>query len=181
MAMSRAGKTAQSVAGDHSTGRDEREASRGAALIEMALVLPLLLMLLVGTVTAAITYGRANSIQNAAREASRFGATLPGPIDAAWLGTVRDVARAAASGDLDAAVGGQYICVAYVDGTGNTRLTDTGGVEASAASECFADGRPAGEPRIQVVTSRLSPIQVVFFSLDVDLQAEAAARYEREE
>lgn len=167
------------AATQHATsGRDR---SKGAALVEMALILPLLLMLLVGTVTAAMAYGRDNSIHNAAREASRFGATLPGPIDATWLGTVRDVARAAASGDLNAAVAGQYICVAYVDGASDTRLTDTGGVEAPSAEECFDDGRPDGEARVQVVTSRESRIEAVLFRMDVTLQADAAARFEREE
>jgi hypothetical protein len=138
-------------------------------------------MLLVGTVTAAMAYGRDNSIQNAAREASRFGATLPGPIDGTWLGTVRDVARAAASGDLEATVAGQYICVAFVDGSNDIRLTDTAGAEATSAQQCFNDGRPTGETRVQVVTSRESRIDAVLFRLDVTLQADAAARFEREE
>ena len=152
----------------------------GAAMVEMALTLTLLVMLLVGTVTSAIAFGQQNSIENAAREASRFAATLPGPLDTAWLQTVRDVARAAALGDLGTSVQGQFICVAYVDGSNNTRLTDTGGVEALAATECFSDGRPPGEARVQVVTQRDTSIQAVVFSADFTLSAPAAARYERE-
>jgi hypothetical protein len=157
------------------------KADRGAAIIEMAIVFPLLIVLLVGTITAGMAYGRSNSVQNASREASRFAATLPGPIDTAWLQTVRDVARSAAIGDLAPTVPGQFICVAYVDGVSNTRLTDTGGVEATANTPCFNDGRPANEARIQVVTSRLARIEAVFFGFDVTLRSEAAARYERQE
>ena len=149
-------------------------------MIELALTLTLLMMLLVGTVTSAIALGQQNSIQNAAREASRFAATLPGAADISWLETVRDVARAAALGDLETSVQGQYICVAYVDGSGATRLTDTNGFPATASSECFSDGRPPGEARVQVVTQRDTSIQAVVFSTDVTLSAPAAARYERE-
>ena len=155
----------------------EARPDRGAAMIELALTLTLLMMLLVGTVTSAVALGQQNSIQNAAREASRFAATLPGAADTAWLQTVRDVARAAALGDLETSVQGQYICVAYVDGSAATRLTDTGGIEAQTSSECFSDGR--SEARVQVVAQRDTSIQAVVFSTDITLSAPAAARYER--
>lgn len=154
---------------------------RGANLIELAITLPLLIVMLVGTITAGIAYGQSNSIQNAARESSRFAATLPGAGTLAWLQTVRDVTRAAAAGALDATVPGQLICVAYVGADSDIRLTDTGGVEATAPAACYNDGRPADEPRIQIVTSRLTRLEAVFYGWDVTLRSEAAARYEREE
>jgi len=151
----------------------------GASMVELALTFALLVVLLIGTVTTAIAFSNNNSIENAAREASRYGATLPGPITQSWLRDVRDVARAAAQGDLDSTVDGQYICVAYVDGSNNRKLEDTSGGEAFSNSRCFSDGRPASEARIQVVTRRTGQIQAVFFSMDVNLEAPAAARYER--
>lgn len=154
---------------------------RGAALVEMALVLPLLLMLLVGTITAGIAYGQRNSMQNSAREASRYAATLPGPVDTAWLQTVRDVTRAAATGHLGATVPGQFICVAYVNGGSTTSLTDLGGIDSLSGDQCFDDGRPGNEARVQVVTSRLARIDGALFRWDVTLRSEAAARYERGE
>ncbi|MGH3649337.1 MAG: TadE/TadG family type IV pilus assembly protein [Acidimicrobiia bacterium] len=152
---------------------------RGAAMVEFAFVLVLLVMLLVGIVTSAVSFGRSNSIQNAAREASRFGATLPGPVDSTWLGTVRDVARAAASGDLDSSVPGQFICVAHLNGATIMSLEDDGGSVTFPNSECFSDGRPADEVRVQVLVERDSTIQAVVFSTDIGLTASAAARYER--
>ncbi|MGH8915886.1 MAG: TadE/TadG family type IV pilus assembly protein [Acidimicrobiia bacterium] len=161
---------------------------RGAALVETALILTLLISVLVGTVTSAVTYGRSTSLQTAAREASRFAATLPvdGDLDA-WLHDVLDVARAAAMGDLDAGVQGQYICVAYVfpDGTSaddqTMRLTEALGVTGTSqtASDCFADARPDDERRGQVMVQRESTIQAVFFSVDVTLSSPAVSRYER--
>jgi hypothetical protein len=148
-------------------------------MVEMAFVLTLLVMLLVGVTTSALAYGQNNSIENAAREASRYGATLPDAVDLAWLQDVRDVARGAALGDLETSVAGQYICVAHYDGAAWSRLTDTGGVEATAASDCFTDTLPADEARVQIVTGRDTTINAVIFSADITLQGEAAARYER--
>jgi Flp pilus assembly protein TadG len=148
-------------------------------MIELALTLTLLMMLLVGTVTSAVALGQQNSIQNAAREASRFAATLPGAVDLGWLQTVRDVARAAALGDLETSVQGQYICVAYVDGPSATRLTDNNGMEGPPleSGDCFLDD--LSEARVQVVTRRDTSIQAVVFSTDITLTAPAVARYER--
>ncbi|MDX1448736.1 MAG: TadE/TadG family type IV pilus assembly protein [Acidimicrobiia bacterium] len=163
---------------------------RGAALIEAALVLPMLLMMLLGTVTASIAYGQQTSLQTAAREASRYGASLPvtGGMDV-WLRDVLSVARNAAAGDLAPNVPGQFLCVAYVYPAGSTvndrttRLTQTNGVLGSVTSgptaTCFDDGRPASERRVQVVTSRRSTIQAIAFDIDVTLRSTSAARFER--
>lgn len=163
---------------------------RGAALIEAALVLPMLLMILLGTVTASLAYGQQTSLQTSAREASRFGASLPvtSGLDV-WLRDVLKVARDAAVGDLAGSVPGQYLCVAYVHPAGSTpndrttRLTEINGVLGSVtsgpASICFDDGRPSTERRVQVVARRTSTIQAIVFDVDVDLQATSAARFER--
>lgn len=148
-------------------------------MVELAFVLSLLVMLLVGTISASLAYGVNNSIENAAREASRYGATLPGPVDAAWLQDVRDVTRSAGLGSLDPSVDGQYICVAHYDGSNWNRLTDTNGSESTSPTECFTDGLPAGQSRVQIVTRRDATLNVVFFSMDVTLEGEASARYER--
>jgi len=162
------------------SGRHRRSRDSGAALVELAFVFALLSALLVGVTTSAIAFGRNNSIENAAREASRYAATLPGPIDTTWLRDVRDVARSAALGELDPAVPGQYICVAQYDGASWTRLTDTNGVEGSPDSQpCFTDTLPADQPRVQIVTGRDTTIGAALFSLDVTLEGEAVARYER--
>lgn len=167
--------------GRESIARSPAE-ERGAVLIEAALVTVLLLALLLGTVTAGIAYGRHNALQTAAREGGRFGATLPipaGGVDT-WLPEVRDVTKAAAIGDLDAAVPGQHICVALLGPAGTPRrLIESGGVTTYSDDECFADGRPAGESRVQAVVRRDTELQVVFFSVNITLSGQAAARFER--
>lgn len=161
-------------------GQRKTRSDSGAAMVELAMVLGLLVTLLVGTVTAAIAFSQQNSIENAAREGSRFAATYPDEGDPNWLPTVIDVARAAGVGDLDATVPGQFICVAFVSDNGTvTALRESGGVQTGSSSECYDDGLGNSESRVQVVTGRDSEIQAVFFSVDLDLQAQAAARYER--
>jgi Flp pilus assembly protein TadG len=160
--------------------RGAREADTGAAMVELALVLILLVMLLVGTVTAAVAFGRGNSIQNATREASRFAATLD-EVDTK-LSQVIDVAKAASSGDLDPSAPGYYVCVAHVDPGGNSRLTEGSPPlfdDIEGEPLCYVDGRPDDEPRVQVTAGRDTTINAIVFSADVTLSAQAAARYER--
>lgn len=155
----------------------------GAALVETAFVLVLLMMLLVGTITAAVALGSDNSIQNAAREASRFAATLPGPVDPGWFDDVRTVAQAAALGDLDPSVPGRSICVAIGNGTtwesATYTTSNTTPTPPFNSSSCYADGRGPDEGRVQVVVQRDISIEAVVLSFDITLSREAVARYER--
>jgi len=164
--------------------QDENESRRdtGAAMVEMAFIFTLLVMLLVGVVTAAIAFGHKNSIENAAREASRYAATLGPPIDNAWLETVRNVAQEAAQGNLDPGVEGQHICVAHFGKSGWQRLLQDDGdptPDFSTGVPCFPDG--LSDSRVQVETGRGTEINAAFFSVDVTLNAPATARYERVE
>lgn len=166
----------------HGRVRDER----GAALVEMALIFPLFFMLLLGTISSAIAYGQSSSITNATREASRFGATLTVEGDlSAWLASVATAAEGAAIGDVDVMKDGHSVCVAYVypDGTETEDKTlsltvdKTGAVEAK--TECYSDGRPNNERRVQVVILRPAKIETGFWSNDITLSARAAGIFER--
>ena len=167
-----------------STNRNTPE--RGAALVETALVFPILAMLLLGTISSSIAYEQSSSIKNASRETSRYGATLPVEGDlSAWLIDVSGIAEASATGDLDLTKDDHSVCVAYVyphgteadDSTLSLTVDSTGATEGSF--DCFADGRPGSERRVQVLIQRDAKIQAVFFSSDVSLSGEAASRFER--
>jgi Flp pilus assembly protein TadG len=159
---------------------NRRPRDSGAAMIELAMTLGLLVTLLVGTVTAAIAFSQQNSIENAAREGSRFAATYPDESDPNWLPNVIDVTRAAGVGDLETTVPGQFICVAFVTESGSvTARREAGGVQTSSNIRCYDDGLGNNESRVQVVTGRDSEIQAVFLSVDLELRGQAAARYER--
>ena len=55
----------------HRTVRDEDAKDRGAAMVELAFVLPVLMMLLVGIIEFGGAYSAQVSIQGAAREGAR--------------------------------------------------------------------------------------------------------------
>lgn len=157
--------------------------SRGAALIEFALILPLLLMLLVGIVSAGVAYNHQLGLTHAAREAGRYGATLPvtnfGSLNQ-WLDEVAARAVDEATGSLGAGVDGHFVCVAYVfpDGGQVERRVDNEGVITHSGGDCFSDDRPSEERRVQVRVRRDSEFSVVFFSTTVTLGSEATNRYE---
>lgn len=106
--------------------RDRRE--YGASLVEFALLLPVFSLLLFGMLTGGITLSRQNSVENAVREATRFGAVNPlgSPVDVpTYLGLVLDQAKAAATGDLDDGTAGKNLCAAFVQDDGTiTRTTE---------------------------------------------------------
>jgi hypothetical protein len=173
-------------------GRDPRPSrpdrgESGAALVEFALVMPLLMAFLLGIITIGATYNRFISMNNSAREAARYGAVLPvdGDLDD-WLHTVTDVAVAATSGDVDGTSSGHWVCVAYVypDGTVSEDLTRrlvmaNGSRTLSTGNTCVTDGRPNSERRVQVVLQRPSRLETVFFADDFVLDVDSVARFER--
>jgi Flp pilus assembly protein TadG len=143
----------------------------GASAVEFALVLPLLVVLIFGIFFGAIVYNRQLSITQAAREAARFGATLPfngtAP-DAAWLAAVETRAVNASNGALSAP--GATICVRFVADDGATTGPDCG-VDASAA---------ANRARVEVAVQRPSVLEFILYSIPVTLRAESVGRFEPE-
>jgi len=162
----------------------------GASLVEMAFALPLLIMLVVGMVSAGIAYNNQLALTHAAREGGRYAATLPVTNFAsmqAWLAEVADQTVADGTGALDSGVDGRFVCVAYVHPDGvvasdqTARLiVDNSGSTFLVGAECIAggDGRPTDERRVQVVAGRDSDFNVVFFSSTINLDAEAVNRFE---
>lgn len=157
---------------------------RGAAVVEFALLAVLLFMLIFAGITTGIAVSQSNALQTAAREGARFGATLPNAGAPANLDVIIGVVKSAATGDLDATIPGQYICVAFTDGSTTSVRAETAGALSTPGSDCYTlagltDNRPAGEERIQIVVERDSSIEAVAFDVDVTLSSEAVARYER--
>jgi Flp pilus assembly protein TadG len=163
-----------------------RGSERGAALIEFALVFPLLIMLIVGMVTAGSAYNQKLQVTHAAREGARFAATVS-PTQAftnsdTWAHNVRDLVVERSAGALSAA----QVCVSLVEGS-------PGQVYASSASystlgpttPCIADqSYPVMEGtdlglRVQVTAVRDGSIQLVIFGdVTFTMSAEATAKSE---
>ena len=163
----------------------------GSAIIELAVVVSLLMMILLGTVTFGLTHHQNISIEGAAREAARFGATYPvedaGTMEQ-WLKDVAQVAEGAATGALNATDDSRVVCVAQGAGTDPTdfsriRVTGTAAIASGVkeAKWCFPNTAPPADTVVQVQLERTGWIEGVVFSMKPTLNGEATNRFERVE
>lgn len=160
---------------------------RGAALVELAFALPLLLILILGMVSAGVAFNHQLALTHSAREGGRHAATLPvtnfGSMDA-WLDAVAVGVVDDATGSLGPGIPGHFVCVAYVhpDGVVATdqtrRRIDNGGAPSYDGAACFADGRPDGERRVQIAVARDTDFNALVFSSTLTLDAQAVSRFE---
>ena len=122
-----------------------RGGERGSSIVEFAVILPVFLALVLGAFTGAAAYGRKQDLVSAAREGTRFAATLAVyPVNSActagatdmdtWLNCVKAAVVQAASGDLKPGGSVRYVCVAYVNNT----TTPQSGVPAADDQTSYA-------------------------------------------
>lgn len=160
-----------------------RRGSRGASLVEFALILPVFVVLIFGMITGGIALSQQNSIENAVREASRFAAVSPisgtPPDVAAYLDGVITQVEDAATGDLADSVDGKEICVAFYDGTQFTSREKIGAnAPADGVGDCFTDNLGSAV-RTQVYATRQTEIGAIFFDVPITLESQSVSRYER--
>ena len=155
---------------------------RGAAVVEAALTLPLVIMLIFGMITGGVALAQKNSIENAAREASRYGSTLEVTTSVEdWLDDVSAAAIGAATGELDAGTPGRFLCVALV-GTSNG---DDGRKIIAGDSITYGSGAcpdmtcPAGNPCVHVALARDGYLDMVFATQSIHIEAAAVSTFER--
>lgn len=170
-------------------GTPGSHAERGAAVVEMAVVTSLLMVILLGITTFGLTHHQNISIESAAREASRFGATYP-VADAGsmqeWLRDVARVAETAATGTMSAAEPSRVVCVAQGSGddsSGFSRIRLIGSQTTDAATEqadwCFENTAPGEDTVVQVELQREGWIEAIVFSMKPILTGRATNRFER--
>ncbi len=170
-----------------------RDREGGAVLVEFAVVLPLLLMIVFGIISFGIVFHHKLSLGDGAREAARYGATLPVTNFASagnpmheWLDVIAARAIADAGGVLDPGVPNRTICVAYVHVYPNggpaidstQQRSEIGGSINYAAAPCFADGRPDDERRVQVQLGRDTDLIFILGSKTVSLSGASVSRFE---
>jgi Flp pilus assembly protein TadG len=165
----------------------------GAAAVEFALILPLFVMLTVGTISAGFAFHTWLSVTHGAQESSRFAATLS--VDAAggttddWLNEVAE--RAAAASDISMAAGeaepDTTICVAVVSPANipalNSHLTltaDSGGTltaGAPATGPCPQGSSMTGD-YVQTYVSRPVSFNYVLGSARINVASKSVNRFE---
>lgn len=177
------------------TGRRRARGDEGVAIVEMALVLPILVVLILGMFTGALAWNQSQALGQGARVTARYASTLPLPVagelesqavlDAAWLKDLIDRTVSASEGQLATDVVGRKVCVAYVDPAGadpdetiSRTLTGASTYGAVTATPCFSDGQADTARRIQVLVERSGHIDTGLYRFPLTLRRTAVYRYE---
>ncbi|MGH3372027.1 MAG: TadE/TadG family type IV pilus assembly protein [Nocardioidaceae bacterium] len=167
----------------HASGRAKRATDmRGAVAIEFVLVLPLLVMLFLGTLTAGLAYSRAIGLTNAVREGARFGATAD-ISSASWADDVLARIRETQFDDAaDAASSNTIVCVQLVGATTIGPVCSPGG-DNPPPLPAFTGSTPAldaGECAVLVWGARRYEITLgIVPPIDSVMNRPSTARYER--
>jgi hypothetical protein len=148
---------------------------RGAAAVEFALVLPLLVVLMFGMVWTGLAYSDHLSVTNAVREGARYGAAIDYS-SGTWATSVRDRVKQVyfnAGGTLTDA----EICVRLVKSDG-TVLTSVIGADCGGAPS--APTMTSGSCAVMVWVSKPRKIELVVFpTLHFDIGGQSVAYYGR--
>ena len=165
-----------------------RGGDRGAAVIEFAIVMPVIVMLMLGLTSGAAAWNESQAMSHGGQVAGRYAATLPLPADSAemddWLDDIIDRAVSASEGEMSTGTADRSICVAYVDPAGSSpdntvsRRIDAAGVRTLGTSECFADGQGSTVKRVQVLMERSSFIELGLRRQSFHISRTVVFRYE---
>jgi Flp pilus assembly protein TadG len=148
---------------------------RGAALVEFALILPLLAMIVFGSLTAGLAYQEKQDLLQIAREGARYGATLPSGTTG-WATAIQSLVEDRSTENI--APGD--ICVALVTGSDGTLAGVSGHYvnTFNTNNTCFAQTSSDIGERVQVAVRGTSEIQAIVYTWSVDLAGKATAKFE---
>lgn len=168
-------KTRHDPAEERPAGRrspqPDADGEQGAALVEMALVVPLLVLMIVGIWATARAWNVNSTLDHSVREAARFGATIDPWAD----GTTTDTCAATPSTSQEVlrCVADEILEASAIDPT----LVSTTCIELG--TDPCSVGSASGADKVAVSLSYPNyVIDFVFFSMTVDLSATAVSRYE---
>lgn len=174
--------------------RVARRGDDGAAAVEFALIFPIFMILALGIIAAGTAFSRQINVTQAAREASRYGATvdistLAGTTQQAhtdaWLALVDSAAVAAVGGANNPIGGYDQMCVALVvtDSSGaavaGSRHLDHGGSPVAGACTNTATAAIPSTTFVQVVLLRNVTFAVLFINPTIHVDAVSSTPYER--
>lgn len=150
---------------------------RGAAAVEFALVMPLLMMILFGMITTGMTYSDHLAATNAVREGARYGAAAD-ISQATWATSVRDRVKQVYF-NAGVAVTDAQICVKLVQAGGASSNAWNGA--SCGASPATPSSMAAGSCAVLVWMERPATIRLVVApDMDFDIRAQSVAFYGRE-
>jgi hypothetical protein len=150
-------------------------AERGAAAVEFALVLPLLVVLMFGMVWTALAYSDHLSVTNAVREGARYGSAIDYS-DPSWATSVRDRVKQVyynAGGTLT----DNEICVRLLQSDGTILSSWTG---TSCGGAPTAPSMSAGSCAVMVWVKKPRKVELVVFpTMHFDIGARSVGYYGR--
>lgn len=162
----------------------------GAAAVEFALLFPLFILIVFGVIDMGFAFNQKINLTQAAREGSRYGATLglkashttsgtpDGTIDT-WLPNVGGVVIAAGEDDLKKSRANRYVCVALVSAAATKHITyttsDTGTI-ASGACPSFTDART--DDHVQVIVRASTALDFLLFSGTITVGSNSVTHFE---
>jgi Flp pilus assembly protein TadG len=157
-----------------------RESERGAALVEFALILPIVVSLMMGMVTGGLAYNKKIAITDAVRGAARYGATRSD--STTFAANVRDRLVQLSASELS----GSDVCVELIRG-GSPNVVVRSWYASNANSSCpstfgTAPATPTvsdGYCVVKVWGMKEAKLQAVLFNSDLRLKAGSVAAYER--
>ena len=146
-------------------------------MVELALATPVLMVLLLGTITSALALNDDIQLTHAAREGARHGATVPYDevfSSGTWASNVRSVVVERFGAGLSTS----GVCVALVEGSPPTPLSAEHTTRGDGTA-CYDDsGSGVTDARVQVTASKASEIDTGFYSYALNLSSEATAAHE---
>ena len=150
---------------------------RGAAAVEFALVVPVLILILIGVVTTAMAYSDHLSATNAVREGARYGAAAD-VSSTGWATSVRDRVKQVYF-NAGVTVTDAQICVRLVQADGTTFSQAIGAQCGTAPS--LPSSMATGSCAVLVWMQRPETIDLVVApSLNFTIKAKSVAYYGRE-
>lgn len=164
--------------------RARRHDERGAALVEFALIFPLLAVLLFGTISGGLVLNRRLEVSHASREAARYGATVipeqctPTSVCAGrtWAQHVRHVAVRRADGAVTEA----QVCVALVEGPGSApKPLSLAHTTRSTLAPCYVDDSADIGRRVQVLITYSDKIDAVLFRVPINATSRSISKLEQ--
>lgn len=149
---------------------------RGAAAVEFALVVPVLIMILFGLIWTGFVFADHLSATNAVREGARYGASADAT-SASWATSVRDrVKQVYFNAGHD--VTNDQICVRLVQSTGTTVASALGA--SCGTGPTTPSSMSAGSCAVLVWVQRPETIRLVIApDLNFTIGAESVAYYGR--
>jgi Flp pilus assembly protein TadG len=159
-----------------------RRSERGSAVAELAIVVPIFLLLVLGAFSADMALNQRETLVQSVGDGGRYGSVLDRNqsfvAGVTWATAVRDTVVQHSNGALTNA----QVCVALVMGPGSSPIGVAGATSTSVntpagQTSCYADNSSDQSMRVQVTATKPSGISALTFNQQFSITARTVTRY----